>query len=157
MPLNVLSRLTKAGSTAPSKRASSVTTSIVRLHTYIQHTFTRQSYTRQHITMPSGDYSAVGGGALKLKGAKIQKKKKKRDKSDLEKSLSATEGAVVKKDSPAATEKQADESDANEDRPEDQVPSAHKTESERKYDEIRKKRVSIMVSPTPKSRNPWKC
>lgn len=98
--------------------------------------------------MPSGDYSAVGGGALKLKGAKVQKKKKKRDKSVLEKSLSATEGTLVQKDSPVATEKQADDGDANNDRPEDHVPSANKTESERKYDEIRKKRVSIEAPDT---------
>ncbi|KAF5606810.1 DUF1754-domain protein [Fusarium subglutinans] len=38
--------------------------------------------------MGSDDYAAVGGGgALKLKGAKIHKKKKKRDKTDLEKNL----------------------------------------------------------------------
>ncbi|KAG4259618.1 hypothetical protein FPRO06_06689 [Fusarium proliferatum] len=38
--------------------------------------------------MGSDDYAAVGGGgALKLKGAKIHKKKKKRDKTDLQKNL----------------------------------------------------------------------
>ncbi|KAF5267396.1 hypothetical protein FOXYS1_1734 [Fusarium oxysporum] len=43
---------------------------------------------KHHNTMGSDDYAAVGGGgALKLKGAKIHKKKKKRDKTDLEKNL----------------------------------------------------------------------
>lgn len=44
-------------------------------------------------TMPSDDYSAFSGGALKLKGGKVKKHKKKKDKgSSLEKALSTGDG-----------------------------------------------------------------
>ncbi|KHO01420.1 uncharacterized protein MAM_00421 [Metarhizium album ARSEF 1941] len=95
--------------------------------------------------MPSGDYAAVGGGgALKLKGAKVQKKKKRRDKSGLERTLSAGEGASAKGDGTSANERQPDEhgQDRHSD---DDAAVARKTESERKYDEVRKKRLQKMA------------
>jgi protein FAM32A len=92
--------------------------------------------------MSSGDYTAVGGGALKLKGGKIQKKKKKRDKSDLETKISTGETALAKTD-PTTPVDNGTKSPGNKgDQSEDDVPVARRTESERKYEETRKKRVS---------------
>jgi protein FAM32A len=90
--------------------------------------------------MPSDDYAPIGGGgALKLKGAKVTKKKKSRktDKSSaLEKTLagsSADGTAPVDKDkSPAA----AAADDAG-----DRLPLPQKTEAERRHEEVRRKRV----------------
>merc|ERR1712000_328208 len=49
-------------------------------------------------TMPSDDYATIGGGALKLKGAKVdKKKKKKKPKTDLEKNLDSPDTTVVSK------------------------------------------------------------
>ncbi|EFY96093.1 DUF1754 domain protein [Metarhizium robertsii] len=95
--------------------------------------------------MPSGDYTAVGGGALKLKGAKVQKKKKKKDKSDLERNLSAGEGALAKSDGAPAADEQPDPRDSKGDQSDDDGAVARKTESERKYDEVRKKRLQKMA------------
>ncbi|KID87644.1 hypothetical protein MAJ_03384, partial [Metarhizium majus ARSEF 297] len=95
--------------------------------------------------MPSGDYTAVGGGALKLKGAKVQKKKKKKDKSDLERNLSAGEGALAKSDGAPAADEQPDHRDSKGDQSDDDGAVARKTESERKYDEVRKKRLQKMA------------
>lgn len=89
--------------------------------------------------MPSDDYAAVGGGALRIKGAKVQKKKKKKDKSALEKNLSRGDQAVDKKD---AAEKRA-KSAEQEDKDDDEVPIVPKTEAERRYEEVKKKRVSL--------------
>lgn len=87
--------------------------------------------------MPSDDYAvATGGGALKLKGAKVSKKKKKKDKSDLEKNLGKE---VVRKDKLPSEERREDEEERGEE--EEQIPEANKTESERRHDELRKKRV----------------
>lgn len=95
--------------------------------------------------MPSGDYAITGGGALKLKGAKVQKKKKKRkDKSDLEKNLSTGhDGVIVKKtnESPPPADNTGDQEEDGQVR-DDEVPEARKTESERRYEEVKKKRVS---------------
>lgn len=95
--------------------------------------------------MPSGDYTAIGGGALKLKGAKVQKKKKKRkDKSDLENNLSSGDShaiALSKKEGPPAADNTGT---LDEDRREqdDELPEVGKTESERRYEEVKRKRVS---------------
>lgn len=85
--------------------------------------------------MPSDDYAAaVGGGALRIKGAKVTKKKRKnKNKTDLEKNLSAGEGKVTKsaREGPAPAE----------DVEEDEAPNVTKTEAELRYDEFKKKRV----------------
>lgn len=87
--------------------------------------------------MGSDDYAVVGGGgALKLKGAKIQKKKKKRSKTDLEKNL---ETGAVKKD-----DKKDDDHQGEEDL--DETPEVQKTESERRHEEIKKKRVCLIIT-----------
>ncbi|KAH7152158.1 hypothetical protein B0J13DRAFT_673226 [Dactylonectria estremocensis] len=90
--------------------------------------------------MASDEYSVVGGGgALKLKGAKVHKKKKKRDKSDLEKNLGKE---VAKKGSPA-DETKADGKVDEED--EDDRPAVQKTDSEKRHEEIKRKRLLQMA------------
>ncbi|QPG97240.1 hypothetical protein C2857_006016 [Epichloe festucae Fl1] len=100
--------------------------------------------------MPSGDYIITGGGALKLKGAKVQKKKKKKrkDKSDLEKNLSTgDEGVIVKKtkESPPPADKTLDQEEDDGQARDDEVPEARKTESERRYEEVKKKRLQKLA------------
>ena len=95
--------------------------------------------------MPSDDYAVAGGGALKLKGAKIdKKKKKKKSKSDLEKNLTTgdDEGAVVKKGSPAAEGKETKQRKEEEPEEDNEAPEVRKTEAELRYEEYKKKRVS---------------
>ena len=88
--------------------------------------------------MASDEYSVVsGGGALKLKGAKVQKKKKKKDKSSLEKVIATGEKGVVKKSNLPAEEGKADDKDSDDERP-----AVQKTESERRHEETKRKRVS---------------
>ncbi|KAI8714550.1 hypothetical protein NCS52_01175000 [Fusarium sp. LHS14.1] len=86
--------------------------------------------------MASDDYTAVGGGgALKLKGSKVHKKKKKRDKkTDLEKNLDVgkREGPDPDKKEEAADEPRDEEDDR---------PAVQKTEAEKRHDEIKKKRL----------------
>jgi len=105
--------------------------------------------------MPLDDYAVVGGGgALRLKGAKVTKpkKKKKKDKADLEKALSEAGGeslALVKKDSgdeviEKKSKKSRKEKNDEED-DEEAVPVARKTEAQRKLDEVRRKRVSCLA------------
>ncbi|CAM1508171.1 Fc.00g050190.m01.CDS01 [Cosmosporella sp. VM-42] len=90
--------------------------------------------------MASDDYSVVsGGGALKLKGAKVQKKKKKKDKSNLEKNISSGEKALVKK-SKSPEEEKPDEQNSDDERP-----AVQKTESERRHEEIKRKRLLQMA------------
>lgn len=91
--------------------------------------------------MASDEYSVVGGGgALKLKGAKVHKKKKKRDKSDLEKNI----GKEVAKKGNAAEDKAKDKADEED---EDDRPVVQKTESEKRHEEIKRKRVSRLFVP----------
>ncbi|KND93856.1 Uncharacterized protein C31G5.21 [Tolypocladium ophioglossoides CBS 100239] len=87
--------------------------------------------------MPSDDYAAVGGGALRIKGAKVQKKKKKKDKSALEKNLSAGDNAVVNEDTAEKRAKGAEQDD----RDDDEASVVPKTESERRYEEVKRKRL----------------
>lgn len=76
--------------------------------------------------MPSDEYKSAGGGALRIKGAKVKKHKKKKDKSALEKNL-----AEPKKEEPQ--EKDEDE--------EAEPSTSRKTEAERRFEEARKKRL----------------
>ncbi|RMJ19802.1 hypothetical protein CDV36_000459 [Fusarium kuroshium] len=96
--------------------------------------------------MASDDYTAVGGGgALKLKGSKVHKKKKKRDKkTDLEKNLD-----TGKREGPDPDRKKKNKEVVNDDEEqqpreeeeEDDRPQAQKTEAEKRHDEIKKKRL----------------
>ncbi|KAJ4168038.1 hypothetical protein NW754_011852 [Fusarium falciforme] len=87
--------------------------------------------------MASDDYTAVGGGgALKLKGSKVHKKKKKRDKkTDLEKNLD-----TGKREGPDPDKKNKEADDEPRDE-EDDRPEVQKTEAEKRHDEIKKKRL----------------
>jgi protein FAM32A len=112
--------------------------------------------------MPGDEYAAVGGGgALKLKGAKVTKKKKKsaKAKADLER---AAEGALVKReDSPRGGDDDDDDRQEKrikktskgkrregdevkgEDNDEEGREPTQQTESERQFEETRRKRVSL--------------
>ncbi|KAJ2966526.1 hypothetical protein NQ176_g10109 [Zarea fungicola] len=107
--------------------------------------------------MPSDEYavySSAGGGALKLKGSKIDKKKKKKKgvKSDLEKNLStgdseASGGAsskeVSKRKERDNDQEEGGDRDGNESF--DDAAPAQKTESERRHEETLKKRLLKMA------------
>lgn len=86
-------------------------------------------------TMPSDDYAPLGGGgALKLKGAKVdKKKKKKKSKTDLVKNISGPDA-----DEASSKPKSPDAIEARE-----QVDTVvpQKTEAEQRHEEIRRKRV----------------
>jgi protein FAM32A len=103
--------------------------------------------------MPSDDYSAIsGGGALRLKGGKVTKKKKRKEKSDLEKNLSTGESSSAVARPATESRKKVDDDDHKEresperqDRDEEETGdrfAAQKTESERQFEEIKRKRVS---------------
>ncbi|MBE3042849.1 DUF1754 domain-containing protein [Candidatus Bathyarchaeota archaeon] len=97
------------------------------------------------ISMPIDDYASAGGGALRLKGAKVTKKKKRKDKSGLEKALSGGDGSLVKADRDGEGEKKrkkgGDEQD--EDEREEDRPLVKKTEAEKRIDELKRKRVGL--------------
>ncbi|KAK2048477.1 DUF1754-domain-containing protein [Colletotrichum somersetense] len=118
--------------------------------------------------MPLDEYASAVGGGLKLKGAKVgkPKKKKRREKSDLEKNLETgdeggTSGALVKHPDKAAGGNDDDgrkkskksrnpeaeaEADADQDRDDDDDDDddgrvVRKTEAERRYEERKRKRL----------------
>jgi protein FAM32A len=103
--------------------------------------------------MASDDYSAAIGGGLKLKGSKPSgvTKKKKKDKSKAkpdpdEPKTSALQRALADEDpgdaqEGAATAGSEARSVGNDD--EDYEPGSSKTEAERKYEEMRRKRVRL--------------
>lgn len=82
--------------------------------------------------MPSDEYKSAGGGALRIKGAKVKKHKKKKDKSALEKNL-----AEPKKEEPQDKEGSQEAEEAQEDEPS----RSHKTDAERRFEEARRKRL----------------
>ncbi|RGP79948.1 hypothetical protein FLONG3_1892 [Fusarium longipes] len=89
--------------------------------------------------MGSDDYAAIGGGgALKLKGAKINKKKKKRDKTDLEKNLDTGSKDEEKR---KKKNKQDDEEDELRNEHNEEQPEVQKTEAQKRHEEIKKKRL----------------
>lgn len=96
----------------------------------------------------AGDEYSIGGGKLKLKGSKvsggrIEKKKKKSSKKKEEK---------VESDAPAdantetALEKRSEEDEEVRPSEEREQDTPGKTETERKYEEIRRKRVGLAVN-----------
>lgn len=97
--------------------------------------------------MPLDDYASAGGGALRLKGAKVTKKKKKKDKGGLEKALSGGDGALVKAERGEGSEKRKKdrkdgEEEAEADEEEDR-PIVRKTEAEKRLEELKRKRVGL--------------
>lgn len=101
--------------------------------------------------MPSDEYASAGGGALRIKGAKVKKhKKKNKVKSDLEKNLAAGEPSSSSRDAEAqSTEERDGASKAKEERnaaehqrEDEEGPSRrHKTEAERRFEEVRRKKL----------------
>jgi protein FAM32A len=98
--------------------------------------------------MGSDDYSAAVSGGLKLKGSKpsgVTKKKKKSKPKDTDDSkATATQSTLADEERAAAAESSAgatgaQEGDGNEE--EEYEPSSSKTEAERKYEDMRRKRV----------------
>jgi len=101
--------------------------------------------------MPKDDYASAIGGGLKLKGSKPEgvKKKKKKDKSKLSGDLASTST----KDSEASKDVEGKETAVREDvdaqeleRLEEEAyggSGGGKTEAEKKYDEMKRKRASV--------------
>ncbi|RYO86872.1 hypothetical protein DL766_001107 [Monosporascus sp. MC13-8B] len=108
--------------------------------------------------MGADDYAVAGGGALKLKGAKVQKsKKKKKDKSsnNLERSLSVIEGDDDPKATSSSSSKEAEKKEKKKRREDsddgagDTEKSDHdtveyKTEAERRHEEIQRRKLLKM-------------
>ncbi|KAI8959535.1 DUF1754-domain-containing protein [Daldinia sp. FL1419] len=98
--------------------------------------------------MPSDDYvSAIGGGALKLKGGKVQKSKKKKKTK-----IPNLERSVTPRDS--SSTKPKDIENLRQDDNEDVVDGSdgsnndvaeHKTEAERRYEEANRKKMLKML------------
>ncbi|KAL4722749.1 hypothetical protein ACLX1H_009984 [Fusarium chlamydosporum] len=90
--------------------------------------------------MGSDEYAAVGGGgALRLKGAKIHKKKKKRDKTDLEKNLDT--GNKDEEKRKKKKDKQGEEEDEPRHADDEEKPEVQKTEAQKRHEEIKRKRL----------------
>ena len=102
-------------------------------------------------TMPSSDYTSATGGALKLKGAGIdKKKKKKRPRPDAAATNSTTTTATsAAAAEPASASRAKSPSDAatrsvSPDRAEQAIKESggrRKTEAEKRYEEMRRKRL----------------
>jgi protein FAM32A len=110
-------------------------------------------------TMGSDDYSVVVGGGLKLKGSKpigvTKKKKKDKDKSKsndkakeeststaLQKALADKEQAAVEENTTALGDRDEFENDEEGDY---DSRGSGKTEAERKWEEMRRKRVCVLL------------
>ncbi|KAG5932574.1 hypothetical protein E4U60_005152 [Claviceps pazoutovae] len=92
--------------------------------------------------MPSGEYSTIGSGALKLKGAKIQKKKKKRKpKADLDKDLAIQKREADDAQNSDDQDKQRQEQNEDHEDADGEVLEPRKTEAERRYEEVKRKRL----------------
>ena len=104
----------------------------------------------QKTEMPSDEYATVGSGALKLKGAKVKKHKKKKDKvPDLEKALSTGESSSAvekRKKGRVDDEEEGDEERAKSTEADDEFrPVVQKTEAERRFEEARLKKVCLAL------------
>lgn len=105
--------------------------------------------------MPLDDYASLGGGALRLKGAKVTKKKKRKDKSGLEKALSGGETSLVKAERDAGEGRSDEEKrksrrgrdEKEEEEEEEERPVVRKTEAEKRIDELKRKRVGYPSCP----------
>ncbi|CAN8095599.1 unnamed protein product [Discula destructiva] len=99
--------------------------------------------------MPADDYaSASTGGALRIKGAKVKKhKKKKTGKSELEKALST--GGDPSASSSSSSSKPAKEAEEptedGERQPEPPQTERRKTEAERRFEEARRRKLLEMA------------
>ncbi|KAG5946262.1 hypothetical protein E4U59_004155 [Claviceps monticola] len=93
--------------------------------------------------MPSGEYSTIGSGALKLKGAKIQKKKKKKRKpnADLDRDLAIQKREADDAQNSDDQDKQRQEQNEDHEDADGEVLEPRKTEAERRYEEVKRKRL----------------
>jgi hypothetical protein len=96
--------------------------------------------------MPDDEYASVGGGGtLKLKGSKVKKHKKKKEKgTDLEKALE-TGG---EKTSASDRAENRDKKQLEEENDEEEEPVIYKTEAEQRFAEVKRKKVSSCNYPT---------
>jgi protein FAM32A len=95
--------------------------------------------------MAPDEYSTGGGGKLKLKGSKVSdgrvdKKKKKKAKKEKDAAQSEQAEQVQRPESGEADAEAEAEREASREREEEGGSSA-KTEAEKKYEEVRRKRV----------------
>ncbi|KAF3397975.1 Uncharacterized protein F1880_006353 [Penicillium rolfsii] len=96
--------------------------------------------------MAPDEYSTGGGGKLKLKGSKVSdgrvdKKKKKKAKKEKEKENDAEQSQRQESGEANADAERAVSHEGDEDVGSRSGSSAAKTEAERKYEEIRRKRL----------------
>ncbi|KAI9730855.1 MAG: hypothetical protein M1834_005573 [Cirrosporium novae-zelandiae] len=103
--------------------------------------------------MPPSDYTAPTRGALKLKGvkdSKIKKHKKKKEKKERSESAAATSGGEEEKAEASRNNQKKlhdalrDEDDKREEEDGDEgyEPGRQKTETEKHYEEMRRKRLN---------------
>lgn len=99
--------------------------------------------------MAPDEYSTGGGGRLKLKGSKVsdgrvekkKKKKVKREKSEGDVEREKEKEVEEEKALSRSQSREPGERDGGEEGREQREGSAAKTEAERKYEEVRRKRV----------------
>lgn len=107
--------------------------------------------------MAGDDYTAAGGGGLRLKGAKVKKhKKKNKDKSaaadkvvELDKALSSGDNAAADNDDEAAKalavgsagKRESRRTDGDGEEEDDAQPAQYKTEAQRRFEEAKRKKV----------------
>lgn len=108
--------------------------------------------------MPSDDYAPVGGGALRIKGAKVKKHKKSstKKKTDLEKNLSTSGSSKSKKEENDDGDENHPDHDKQEAKDEKeggqgqedfpgeerkQQSERRKTDAERRFEEARRKKL----------------
>lgn len=121
-----------------------------KLPTKVIPTFSSPSlFPPSHQAMPSSDYTSAGGG-LKLKGAKptgIEKKRKKKSSSSKSTAAAASsKDATPAKDDTANPETTTDLEQREKNKEESLVPDDGKTEYERRHEETRRKRVSLIAT-----------
>lgn len=101
-------------------------------------------FPQRHTAMPSSDYTAAAGGALKLKGSGVDKKKKKKKPKPTDAARTAAEADA---DAPAEASKTPSGPPARAISPseaEDALKEAggrQKTEAEKRHEEMRRKRL----------------
>lgn len=93
--------------------------------------------------MPTDEYASVaGGGALKLKGGKVQKNKKDKKKKKKSKELTI-ERSLSTEDNTAIKEVEQTQRDDSKNKTDHSVEGLveHKTEAERRHEEANRKKV----------------
>lgn len=109
-----------------------------RAHASSSH---RSASTRHHAaTMPSSDYTSAAGGALKLKGGRLDKKKKKKMSKPANASAEASTQVKARSKSPSHTTSRSISPDTAEKAIKEDG-GRKKTEAEKRHDEKRRKRL----------------